>query len=155
TFTNPHASYSANTTLYFYDNNGQPLSLDVGSGPVSQVQFTLGPQATATLVSSGASSTTVTGWALAVSTMPLQSVALFKYSTNGVAQQGVSVPAIPAAEVYSSPATTTSGIALVNPSSSAFTISITALDQNGKTLQGVNVPLGSGCHASFNVSQIL
>ena len=71
TFSNPHSTFTANATLYFYDNNGQPLKLDVGNGPVSQFNFTLGPLNTVTFVSASASSPTVqTGWAIAASSLP-------------------------------------------------------------------------------------
>jgi Zn-dependent protease with chaperone function len=156
TFTNPSPDYSANVNLYFRDNDGQPLKLDLGGGPQSAFGFSLGPQATVTYTSTGSSPAVQVGWAEALSSFPLQSVALYRYSVNGVPQQGVSVPAAPASSQFSSPATGTSGIALANPIIGLnIPITITAIDETGKAVQAANINLGRLSHASFNLNQIL
>src|SRR6266436_3139643 len=62
TFANPNSS-SAFCTLYLLSDNGQPLQLNFGSGPVSQVSFSAAPYGTATFQSVVSSSTIITGWA--------------------------------------------------------------------------------------------
>jgi hypothetical protein len=88
TFYNPHPYSSANTTMYFYNNAGLAMQLDLGSGPVAKFDFTVRAQSTVTFTSDGNPSRVQVGWAMATSSLPLQSVALYRYSVNGIPQQG-------------------------------------------------------------------
>jgi hypothetical protein len=154
TFTNPHPSDTAAAILYFWDNDGNPLPLDFGSGPAVKFNFDLGPQATVTFTSNGNPTATRVGWAVASSSLPLQSVGMYRYSVNGVPGQGVSVPAIPPSPLFSSPATSASGIAIANPAAGAIPITITVIDEHGTELRHTGISLGPLAHASFTVNQI-
>src|SRR5260370_15210592 len=93
TFVNPHGSISANALLVLYGDDGSPLAIDFGAGAASRFTFTVPPQGTVTFTSTAASPATITGWATVASSMPLQSVLQFRFSSNGVPQQGVSAQA--------------------------------------------------------------
>lgn len=154
TFANPSPSYTANALLEFFDNNGQPLPLDLGNGLKTEIQFALGPQGSATFATTGASAALRVGWAVASSSMPLQSVAQYRDLANGAAQQGVSVPATPASMEFSSPATASSGIALANPWSVATPVNLTLFDGNGATVEQSSLTLAPFAHTSFNLYQM-
>jgi hypothetical protein len=137
--------------LLLYDNNGQPLVLNLGNGTGSKFNFSVAPSGTVTLTSSGTSSG-VTGWAVATSSMPLQSVARYQYAVNGAWQQGVSVPATPATYQFSSPATAQSGIALANPWSNDITLEVSLYDEHGRSFSiSKFISLGPLAHVSFNL----
>ena len=153
TFLNPHPSIKANVVLNIYGNDGNSLALDFGAGPTSQTSFTLAPQASVTFVSRGSSPAIATGWAVVTSSLPVQGVVEYRYSVNGVPQQGVSVEATPASLYFVAPVTSNSGIALANPNDSED-VTIHVLDTNGYTVASSSVTLGPGVHQAFNLDQV-
>jgi hypothetical protein len=155
TFVNPHVSDAAAATLYLMANNGAPLTLDLGGGPGSQFNFTVPPQGSVTFTSTAQSASLVTGWAEAVSSLPLQSAVQFRDLTNGVPQQGVSAQATPASLIFRSPATSTTGIAVANPYNANVAITVAALNASGAQVGIYNLTLGPEAHQSFNLNQIL
>ena len=109
TLVNSHGSLTALAIVNLYGNDGSPLSLDFGSGPASTFKATIPAQGSVTYRSLGTSPTTVIGWAVVVSTLPLEGVVQFSFSVNGVPQQGVSAQATPASTLFRSPATISTG----------------------------------------------
>jgi hypothetical protein len=92
---------------------------------------------------------------MATSSLPLQSVALYRYSVNGIPQQGVSVPATPPSSQFSSPATYTSGVAIANPTNSTVPIYTAITDDHGTTIQYISsIRLAAHGHYSANFNQI-
>lgn len=154
TLVNPHGSISANAILFVYGSDGKPLPLDFGSGPTSQVTFTIAPQGTATFTSSGAASDVRTGWAMVASSLPLEGVAQYRYSVKGVPQQGVSVGSTAASMHFASPATITTGIAVANPYTNPVPLTISVLDSHGTVLASSGLTLAALSHQSFNLNQI-
>jgi hypothetical protein len=152
-FANPHPTSFASGTAYFYDNSGRPLSLDFGNGPVSSVYFAAPPQGTAEFKTIGAPPVLVTGWAMVVSTLPVQGMVRLRFSVNGVPQQGASEQTTRASSLFRSPATVSTGVAIANVSLNAMTINVSALDFNGKALANSSVTLNSLGHAAFTVGQ--
>jgi hypothetical protein len=128
TLINPHGSIPANAILTIYGNDGQPLALNFGAGSTSQVKFSIAPQGSVTYTSTAASSNITTGWAIVASSLPLAGVVQYRYSANGVPQQGVSVGANPASMHFVSAATINSGIALANPYSNSVGVTITVME---------------------------
>jgi hypothetical protein len=63
----------------------------------------------------GANPATVTGWATATSNYStMAGDIMFAYSVNGVPQQGVTVAGIAPSDVFYSPATFATGLAIAN-----------------------------------------
>ena len=154
-FVNPHQSLSAHVSLWTYGNNGQPLNLNLGAGATSVQNFTISPSGSVTLRSAIASSTTVTGYAVAVADLPLQGTVLFRLIVNGVAQAEVSAPATLPSSQYFSPATHDLGVALVNIYGVSRSFRVTAIDPNGVLVGSNTVNLGPLEHTSFNLPQLI
>lgn len=154
TLVNPDIDNSAIGIVYLYADSGQPLALDFGNGPASTVNLTLPPQGTVTLQSQGASPTTVTGWAVVTSTLPLEGVVRFRFSANGVPQQGVAAQSTPASGVFRAPAMGSTGIAVVNIySQGSINVQVQVLDAGGSPLAQNTITLGPLQHRSFTLSQ--
>jgi hypothetical protein len=155
TFVNPHSTFAANAAVFLYSDTGAPLSLNFGVGLVSTFTFTIPPQGTVTFTSTAASATTVTGWAVVSSTMPLEGVVVFRYSVNGVPQQGVAAQATAPSSQFRSPATPSTGLAVANTYSNAsIQVSVSAIDQRGIAVGGSSVIVPAFGHQAFTVSQL-
>ena len=155
TFVNPNQSFSAAGTVYIYGDDGNPLSLNFGTGPLSSFSFSVPAQGTATFKSAGTSAKMVGGWAIVRSTLPIEAVAQFGYSINGITQQAVAAPATEASTLFRSPAGLSTGVAIANPNStSSVALTVSALDANGNTVASMPLTLGPLAHMSFNVSAL-
>jgi hypothetical protein len=155
TFVNPHVSLPATGTVFLYGDNGAPLSLDLGRGRTSSFDFTVPPQGTVRFTSAAASAATVTGWALVSSTLPLQGVVQFRFSANGVPQQGVSAQATPASSQFRSPATGSTGIAVANRyQSDSVPVTVAAIDASGNTVAQSSLTVAALGHSSFTLGQL-
>jgi hypothetical protein len=154
-FLNPHETLTANVALRLYGNNGQPLTLNLGLGPLGVHAFSIPPRGTRTLRSAVVSPVILTGWAHAAADLPLQSTVLFRFTSNGVPQVEVSASATLPSAGYWSPATGNLGIALANVYSDSLTVDVVARNSSGAE-QGRNaVSLGPLGHTSFNLFQVL
>ena len=154
TFVNPHVTLTAYGTVYLYGDDGSPLALNFGNGAVSIFNFSVPAQGSVQFTSTGASSSIVTGWAVASSSLPLEGVVQFRVSVNGTPVEAVSALATPASQQFRSPATPTTGVAVANVYASPFSISIAVLDSNGTTVATSAATLPALGHQSFNVSQM-
>ncbi|HEY7389756.1 MAG TPA: M48 family metalloprotease [Bryobacteraceae bacterium] len=154
TLVNPHQTLKAVAIAYFYDDSGKPLPLDFGHGLAATFTVTIPPQGSVTYKSLGTSPTTITGWAVVGSTLPLQGVIQFSYSVNGVAQQGVSTQATPASFLFRSPATISTGLAVANPNGAPISIAVNAIDSNGNILAKGGISLPESGHRSLTISQM-
>ena len=155
TFVNPHQTATSGAKAFFYDDNGSPLALDFGSGAATSLSFTVPPQGSVTLKSAAASATTVAGWAVVASGLPLEGVIQYTLSSGGTSQQSISVQATPPSTLFRSPATSTSGIAVANPSSSSLTVGVTAIDSGGKTVGQGSFPVPALGHHAVNLFQVV
>jgi hypothetical protein len=155
TFVNSNSSMSAAGIANFYDDNGNPLAIDFGSGAVATINFNVAPQGTITLTSTGLSPSTVTGWAVVVSSLPLQGVVQFRYAVNGVAAQGVSAPATAASLLFRSPATAATGIAVGDPYAAPLNVNVMAMDSTGKKISQGTISLPPHGHKSLPLNQIV
>ncbi len=155
TFVNPNSSLSVAGIANFYDDNGKPLAIDFGSGAVATLNFNVPPQGSATFTSRGLSPSTVTGWAIVASSLPLQGVVQFRYAANGVAQQGVSAEATASSFLFRSPATASTGVAVANPYAAQVSLNVLAIDSSGKTLSQGSISLPPQGHKSLPLNQIV
>src|SRR5262249_9519657 len=71
TFVNPE-QLSVDVTLNLIGNDGSPLTLDLGQGLASSLSFSVPPFGRRTFRSLMASPVTLTGWAFARATLPIQ-----------------------------------------------------------------------------------
>lgn len=157
TFVNPHGTYPAGGIVSLYTNDGGPLTLDFGAGPALTFDFTIPPDGSVVFTSKGTSSSVAptTGWAVVSSTLPIQAVVQYRYSANGVPQQGVSALATEASLLFRSPAGSRTGIALANVYSTAsVSVQISAVNSNGTNAGNTTVTLPPLGHTSLTVSQL-
>jgi hypothetical protein len=156
TLSNPHFVLPVNGSAFFIGDSGTALSLDFGNGPVSTFDFTIPPQGTVTFTSTGASPTTVTGWAQVLSSLPVQGVVQFRSLVNGVPQQGVSAESTVASGIFRSPATASTGIAVANPYNTlTVRVFLAALDGDGNQVASTTLSLPGLGHRAFNLNQML
>jgi hypothetical protein len=154
TFLNPNATATENGQVNLYDNSGNPLPIDFGNGPVSSFNFATPPNGSVVFKSTGSSPSIVTGWAIVVSTLPLQGVVQYAFSVNGIPQQGVSSEATEASGLFRSPATNVTGIAIANVYTNPITVNVALLDSNGASVTNTSIPLNPVGHSSFTVQQL-
>jgi hypothetical protein len=152
TLLNPNSTATANVELSLLADNGSPLALDFGQGALSLITLSIPPGGTRVLNSTAASQTLLTGWAEAVSSLPLQGTVQFRSVINGTPQQGVSALATLPSQSYVSPSTALSGVALANPNNNPISLVVAALDTNGNQIAIGTVNLGSYAHTSFNLN---
>lgn len=155
-FVNPSATSTAAVALSIFGNDGKPLSLDLGSGLASDVEFLIPPQGSRVLRSKMASSQVVTGWAFAAASIPVQATVLFTSFAHGASQFQVSAAATLPTMRYWSAANSSLGIALANVYDNIpVTVQVAAIDANGHSAGTTQVTLAPMTHNSFVLSQLL
>ena len=153
TFSNPNA-VGASLTLYLVGNNGQPLQMDFGSGPVSQVSLYVPPKGSSSITSRVASPAIVAGWAEAVASLPLQGVVSYRFLKNSVPAQEISVPATLPSPSFFAPANSYLSLAIVNGYSSApINLKITARSNDGPAQQA-KISLPPFGHRAFALFEL-
>ena len=154
TLLNPSTLSTANVTLSFYGDDGQPLPLNFGAGSLSTVTLTIPPAGTSILRSTAASPTLISGWALGISDIPLQGTVQFRAIINGTPQQEISALATSPAVSYVSPASALTGLALANVYSGQQSLTVTVLDAVGVNRGTTTVNLPSFGHRAFNLNTL-
>jgi hypothetical protein len=142
----------------FYSDSGAPLPVPfadtTGSGRTDNLSVAGNVHAQ---TQAAANTPLITGWASAQCSQPMQASLLYRLYSGGVAQSeaGVNAMTTPATEFVSF-AQTQTGLAYANPSTStASTLTITALDTTGAKLGSTQVILGAGQHGSANTGPLL
>ena len=134
-FLNPNTITTANILINFYSDNGKPLALDFGSGLQTTLSVSVPPNGTATLRSRMASSTILTGWAIAAATIPVQGVLFLKPIQNITPAAELSMPATLPSPRFRSTATKFLGLGVSNVySDGPISASIAVFDSNGNTM---------------------
>jgi hypothetical protein len=125
TFINPNST-TVGVVLYLYSNGGAPLTLNLGTGPASQINFTIPANGTVVLQSQIASSSTTTGWAIAGASLPVQANVAFRLIQGGVARLEITAePTLPSTS-YRSVASPQVGMAVANGyNNSALAVKVT------------------------------
>ena len=166
TFTNPDTTgghwgnlhIPVNVTVSFYGDDGQPILIDFGSGPVSTLNLTVPTGGSKSVTSTGTYSSTqaVVGWALAQSEAPLTGTVLFQASRNGTPFWDVAAVGTGATYFYSSYANVDLGFALANPNTQPINLRIDARDSNGVSKGSYTVPtLPPHGHKSGNLKNVI
>lgn len=151
---NPSSAQTDTVTVRLFGNDGSPLYMDFGTGPVSTFTVAIPPAGTVTYTSTGANANTVTGWAAATSNYStMAGDIMFAYSMNGVPQQGVTVTGLAPSDVFYSPATFATGLAIANPNDYSVEVVAVAIDSGGNVRTSGQTTLAAGAHQSFTVAQ--
>jgi hypothetical protein len=154
-FVNPSTTSSASVVVDILGNDGQPLQLDLGSGPSSSFTFTIPPQGSRIFKSKIASPQIITGWAVGAATIPLQASVVFTSFQNGVSQFQVSAASTLPTGEYWSAANGSLGIAVANVyNNGPVTLNISAIDAGGNTFRTTPVTIGALAHNSFNLNHL-
>ena len=143
-FNNPNLSKSAAVLLEILGNHGRPMALDLGSGLASRHSFVIPPLGLRVLRSRIASSSIVTGWAVAFASLPVQATVAFRQLENGVPKTEITAePTLPSVR-YDSIANAFLGVAIANVYSDApVAVTLTVRDSEGSVVgqQTVTVPI--------------
>jgi hypothetical protein len=143
----------ANATISFFADNGNALSLAVGGTSQSQTSFVVPALGVAEVQTQGGGPLT-TGWALTQSDQNLTGIAIFGLldgSGNAVTEVGVPASlALNSLSVFAQNGTTTStGVALANPNSTAANVTLSLKDSNSTQLAQTTLtipPMGHLAH---------
>jgi hypothetical protein len=158
TLTFIHGAYSpqpAEVRVQFYGNDGGPLALDFGQGPVSSLRFTLPPNGVRRFRSQMASATTVTGWAVAYASLPIQGTVAFRQFLSGRPAVELTAHATLPTPRYLSLANPETGIAVANTSWSAWrTLNVAVRDAGGSLLGTRSLSLPPYGHRAFNLREL-
>ena len=153
TFINPNA-YSAAVVLTTASDSGGALALDLGSGPTALTTFVIPANGTTVLQSRIASSATVTGWAVAASSLPVQANVAFRRIQNGTVKLEITAePTLPSG-AYRSVATPLVGIAVANVYASPLAVNVAVYGSAGQTLGRGSLTIPPTGHSSFNLFQV-
>ena len=141
--------------ITFYGDNGLPLVLQTTAGTGSEIQGTLGAGASRQIATNGSSQTVIQGWALVKTSNNISGQAIFRARIAGRPDFEAAVPIITYVDSnhyllpYDSFTTTTS-IAIVNPSSfSNMTVFLTFRDEDGTSYSIHSLTLGPLQHTAF------
>ncbi len=153
TFSNPGSSLAASVQLLLFGDDGSPLAIDLGSGTSSSFTFSIPPNGVQQFRSRIASSSTVTGWAVATSTVPVIGNVAFRLLQGGTAKIELTAPPSLPTFRYFSYANPLLGIALVNPwNDGPAAVTITVRDATGFAVAAQNIELPPQGHVSFNLN---
>jgi hypothetical protein len=125
--------------------------MDLGSGSTSRHVITIPPSGSRILRSRSISPTTVVGWALATSSVPIQAIASYRQSVSGVVKQEISAqPTLPKL-LYKSPANRSLGVAIANPYVDvSISMKLQFNDSEGRKLgDSVRVTVPAAGHTAF------
>jgi hypothetical protein len=153
TFVNPNDS-EASVRLRVRGNDGQPLSVDLGSGLFNSHTFTVPPHGSTVLKSRMTSPTVLTGWVIATCSIPVQATMAFRYFANGVPQQEITAPPTLPGLRYTSFANADLGIAVANAwSDIPVSVILTLRDRNGAVVGARRITVPALGHTSFNLRE--
>jgi hypothetical protein len=151
-FTNPNTTNAANVTINFYGDYGNPLLLDFGAGPVSQIALTVAAGGSRTITSAGTSASMTTGWGFAISTVPVLGTILFQASRNGTPFWDVSAPGTGPTYFYTSYANENLGVAFANTTDGPITLRVAVRSTSGTVPAGPWLfQLPARNHSVFNL----
>ena len=151
------ANQPAVGTLWFFDPNGNPLSLDFGRGPVTSLPLTIAPKGAVQLETAGTSAVLRTGSVWAAFDTPVLAVEEFRNWRNGIFANGASVNASAGTSLFQTYADRSTGIAVSNPyaSGTALYCSGQFLDGNGNSLGGNAFTIPGQGQVSFTLGNVL
>lgn len=147
---------AANGVLYFYADDGSPLSVDFGSGPSSTFTISIPPGGSTRAETLGSGQTLREGFVRMVFDSPVQVSAEFRNWLNGAFSNGASVNGTTPAFDYWYFADTNTGIAIANQNNFPVTCSGSFADPSGNTVASTkSIAIGPLNHTAFTVGGLL
>jgi hypothetical protein len=155
-FNNPNLTAQATVQVSFYGDSGQPLPLDFGQGAAPTLNLTVPAGGMVSVRTTGASETTVIGWAIAMSSLPVTGTLFYQMTQDGIPAWDVAAFGTGSTFFYTAYANPNLGIAVANPGSQSVNMLITARDNQGIT-RGTYAPpsLPPLGHSSFNLGNVI
>lgn len=152
-FDNPHATATATVELFFYGDYGDPLSIDLGSGPRTVHTFSVPPQGSRVFRTAVSSGPTVTGSAFATTSVPVQAVAAYRLVENGTPKFEINAEPTPLSHTFRFPITGLTGVAVSNIYLAPMTVQGRLFNTNGQVVRQSVIGVPSGGHVSFVVPE--
>jgi hypothetical protein len=159
TFVLANRSTSPSTaTISFFDDSGAPLSLSVGGMQQTQTTVVVPALGVAQVQTQGGGPLTA-GWALAQSDQNLTGIAIYGLldsSGNSISEVGVpaSLPLLSLSIFAQSGATTSTGVALANPNSTAANVTLILRDANSSELSRISVVIPAMGHLARYANEL-
>jgi hypothetical protein len=141
-------------TLFFYDDNGNPLILSTTQGtPAAILSGTLDPMGSVTIKSNGNAPATLQGWALLVTENTIAGSAVFGIPVGGIYAEASCPLDTGSNAQFGLPfdgTTAVTGVAIANSWLSApLAVGVTVYDAHGNQLLTDTITLPSNGHTSF------
>lgn len=154
TLVNPN-SIPANVSLSFYRDDGSPMSIDFGSGPVTSLSAVVPPSGTrmfrSQLTNKGAQVTW--GWASGQSDVPVLGQLNYRSMQNGQVASELATAATPGTAQWTSTANGNLGIAVANPSpNDIMTYVVGVKDSEGKDVASQSFQIQPHGHDAFTLN---
>lgn len=147
---------AANGTLYFFADDGSPLSVDIGNGPSSRFTISIPVSGSARVETLGGSPALHTGFVRMVFDSPIQVTAEFRNWQNGAFSNAASVNGTTPAPIFWYFADAYTGIAIANPNTFSVNCSGSFSDVNGNSVASNNaITIGPLNHTAFIVGGLL
>ena len=153
---NGSSTTAASVTLTFYDDGGQPLALDFGSGAKPTLPVTIPAGGATTMTSSGNNASAAIGWGIADSDVPITGTVLYEARRNGTPLWDVAAAGTSPTYLYNTYANASLGIAVANPSSTnTIYLTVFATMQDGTPAGTGTVRLGPNGHSAFGLASVV
>jgi hypothetical protein len=152
------STFSATATISFFDDTGAPLSLAVGGMQQTQTTVNVPALGVAQVQTQGGGPLKV-GWALAQSDQNLTGIGIYGLlddSSNTLSEVGVpaSLALLSMSLFAETGATTSTGIALANPNSTAATVTLILRDANSSELSRIAVGIPAMGHLARYANEL-
>jgi hypothetical protein len=152
-FDNPHPTAEAFVALAFFGDSGAPLAVNLGSGSLSVHAFSIPPNGSRVFRSVVSSGQTVTGWAFAAASIPVQGVAAFRLIGNGTPKFEINAEPTPVSHSFRFPVTAFTGLAVSNIYGQSMSVQGQLVTGGGQVRGQTSIVVPAGGHTSFVVSE--
>ncbi len=147
---NPDPVNAADVRLTFFNDSGQNLLIDFGHGPAATLVLQVPAGGSTIAYSTGAPSTTSTGWARVAANLPVYGTVMYQARKDGTPFWDFAAPGVGGTFFYASQAVYSSGVAVLNPNSSTtIHLRVGVADPAGNPAGVYDVTLPGNGHTSF------
>lgn len=144
---------AANLSVSFYNDDGSPMMIDFGSGPVASITATVPPLGSSMFRSQLTHKTLVWGWASGQSDAPVFCQLNYRNMMNGQVAAELAANATTGTAQWTSTANSELGIAVANPSpDDTMTYMVDVKDSEGKDLGSKSFQLAPHGHDAFTLN---
>jgi len=147
-------SSAAPYTLYFYDDNGNPLTLSTTSGaPAPLLSGTLNPNASVIIQTNGGGGTILQGWSLLITNNTIAGSAVFGITLNGQFVQASCPLDTGQDDQFGLPfdhTTSVTGVAIANSwLTTPLSVAVTVYNLSGAPILSDTITIPGSGHTSF------